>query len=497
MKGSKLLEILSTFSEDEIKSFEKFIDSPFFERQRDVSGIYSQIKKYHPNFKDEDLDWEKVFSKLYPKESYNEKKLKNLTSELTKLAEQFLFYRSIRTDQIDDKLTLASEYKKRDLDSLFLSIMKTVEEKLNDPSFDSYEGFNQSERFYFLKDEYYFWKNDFDESIKNRIEATEYFTLTFLIKYLQRLRDKNMLTLRYNKPFENSLLDTLTENIDFEKIIDSLKKSNYRFVWLLEIYYYIYLCEKDISDSENFYKLKALFLNNIDFFSKESKDQIFSSMVGYCERAASSGNGEMYREEFELINKMFEYEVFTGEKNKFINPVIFRNIMLLALKLKEYDWLEDFGKGYIEKLKPNFRENLDHLLKANLNFARKNFDEALYNLSDIKYDHFMYKFDVKNLMLKIYYELGLYSQAYSMIDAFKHFLDDNKEHSEIHNQNYRNFLNIYTKLIKVKESGKFSELPQLFQITNSTKSLASRIWILEKLNEMNTDSLKSSEFRRT
>lgn len=485
MKGNKLLEILRTFSEDEIKSFEKFIDSPFFERQRDVSGLYSLIKKYHPDYANENLDKQKVFSKLYPKEEFNEKKLKNLYSELTKLAEHFLLYRSLRINEINDKLSLASEYKKRDLDSLYNSVMKTIEDKLNYSPFDSYEGFNLREKFFYIKDEYYFWKNDFDKSIKNRIEATEYFTLTFLIKYLQRLRDKNMLTLRYNKPFENPLLDTLTENINFENTIDSLRKSNYRYVWLLEIYYYIYLCEKDNTDTEKFYKLKDIFLSHINFFSQESKDQIFSSMIGYCERAASEGKEEMYSEEFELINKMLEFEVFTGGKNKFINPVVFRNIMLLALKLKEYDWLEIFGKNYIEKLKPNFRENLDHLLKANLNFARKYFDKALYNLSDIKYDHFMYKFDVKNLMLKIYYELGLYSQAYSLIDAYKHFLDDNKEHSKIHNENYRNFLTLYSKLLKMKESGNFSELPQLLKQIRNTQSLASRIWILEKIDEIN------------
>lgn len=97
----------------------------------------------------------------------------------------------------------------------------------------------------------------------------------------------------------------------------------------------------------------------------------------------------------------------------------------------------------------------------------------------------MYKFDVKNLMLKIYYELGLYSQAYSLIDAYKHFLDDNKEHSKIHNENYRNFLTLYSKLLKMKESGNFSELPQLLKQIRNTQSLASRIWILEKIDEIN------------
>src|SRR5947207_15117833 len=41
MKDSKIAGILSTFSKDEIKSFEKFIISPYFSHRRYVSGFFS------------------------------------------------------------------------------------------------------------------------------------------------------------------------------------------------------------------------------------------------------------------------------------------------------------------------------------------------------------------------------------------------------------------------------------------------------------------------
>jgi tetratricopeptide (TPR) repeat protein len=151
--------------------------------------------------------------------------------------------------------------------------------------------------------------------------------------------------------------------------------------------------------------------------------------------------------------------------------------------MKEFRWLKKFIETYTEKLRPEYRENMKYLARANLDFAQGKFEKALENISKVKYDIFIYKFDVKNLMLKIYYELNLFDPAFSLIDAFKHFLSENKEHAEIYRMQYGNFLRIYGKLLKAKESGKTGEVDFLSEEVDSTEALASRIWLKEKINE--------------
>jgi tetratricopeptide (TPR) repeat protein len=158
--------------------------------------------------------------------------------------------------------------------------------------------------------------------------------------------------------------------------------------------------------------------------------------------------------------------------------------MLLALRLKEFEWLDKFAEEHSGKLKPEFRENLVSLLKANLYFALGEFEKALEYLNMFRYDIFIYKFDVKNLMLKIYYELGLYFQAYSLIDAYKHFLNNNKEHAKIHNKQYKNFINLYSRLLKIKERGANEDMDMLLNEVEKTEALASRIWLREKFGEL-------------
>lgn len=487
MLDSKLIEIIRTFSTNEIKSFEKFIASPYFARGRDVLGLFSIIKKYYPDFNIVVLEKKNIYSKLYPKEKYNEKKLKNLSFELTKLAEQFILFESFKSDKLENRLRFTEELKKRDLDKFFLSSLKTLENQLDDSLFDPDECFSKEEKFMLLREDYYFWKTDFDNSVKYRLKNTEYFTLSFLIKFLQRLRDKKTITVRYNKSFDNPLLESMEENLDFEKLLDSLRKKDYKFFWLLELFYHFYMCAPMTGNEEHYYKLKELFLSNIEAFSPSGKDQIFSVLTAYCSAVAEKGDTSLYREEFELVNKMFEHKVFTADENKFINPIVYRNIMLLALRLKEFEWLDKFAEKHSDKLKPEFRENLVSLLKANQCFALGEFERSLEYLNMIKYDIFIYKFDVKNLMLKIYYELGLYFQAYSLIDAYKHFLDNNKEHAQIHNKQYRNYINLYSRLLKIKENGANEDMDMLLNDIEKTEALASRIWLREKLGELQKD----------
>src|SRR5690606_8526792 len=105
--------------QEELKSFEKFILSPYFTRGRDVSGFFSQIKKIYPDFKSSKINKEIFFNELFPGEKYNQKKLKNLSFELTYLAEQFLISESLKKNESEKELMLSIQYKDRGKRKLF------------------------------------------------------------------------------------------------------------------------------------------------------------------------------------------------------------------------------------------------------------------------------------------------------------------------------------------------------------------------------------------
>jgi len=54
MKKSKLklIQLLSSFTKEEFKEFEKFILSPYFNSSRNLHPLYLALKKYYPNLSD-------------------------------------------------------------------------------------------------------------------------------------------------------------------------------------------------------------------------------------------------------------------------------------------------------------------------------------------------------------------------------------------------------------------------------------------------------------
>ncbi|MBK8983686.1 MAG: hypothetical protein IPM38_15555 [Ignavibacteria bacterium] len=65
MRSLRLVNILKTFTKEEIKEFEKFVASPYFSRGRNLSPFFSVIKKYYPEFYPDQYSAEKIFRELF------------------------------------------------------------------------------------------------------------------------------------------------------------------------------------------------------------------------------------------------------------------------------------------------------------------------------------------------------------------------------------------------------------------------------------------------
>ena len=60
MKNSKLINILKTFSPEEIKLFEKFLASPFHSSGKNCIPLFRSMKKYYPEFDTDKISYENL-----------------------------------------------------------------------------------------------------------------------------------------------------------------------------------------------------------------------------------------------------------------------------------------------------------------------------------------------------------------------------------------------------------------------------------------------------
>lgn len=490
MQDSKLIEVLKVFSAKEWKDFEKFVNSPYFSTGRDVTGLYNILKKHHPEFTSDKLDKEKVFSSLFPGEAFNEKKLKNITSDFTGMAEQFLVNEALAlNDELFDE-TLASVYKDKKSDKLFLRTLNSLEKKLSGRKFQSDKCYTEEERLERLFEEYYIGIHKFDKSVPKRIKYTEYVILTFFVTFLRKQRDKIIIQSYYNLEFTSPLIDSVYESIDFDKLLKLLKEKKSEWLWLIEIYYYAFKTLQNVDDEAMFKKFQELFYENINKFSRKEQYFIFNDFIAWLHTKDNKSGTLSAREEFEIFKKMLEHNAYSPSEKEFMSVLLYRNIMNMAISLEEYGWFEKFISEYTSKLKPEFRDNMENLAKANLFFDEEKFEDALSCLSKIPYDIFIYKLDIKNLMLRIYYELGLYEAAFSMINAFRNFLSTTNEISEIFKTQQLNFVNFYNRLLKMKADNKFEDAGFISKEIEKKDSVASKSWLVEKAEELKIKSNK-------
>ncbi len=102
MKKSSAIEIISTFSKEDLDLFSDFLKSPYFNKIKNAVKLYTEIKRYAPGFDNENIDKEKLWKKIFPGKEYNYGTMKNLIHEFTRLAEKFVTNEIYKKNEIQE-----------------------------------------------------------------------------------------------------------------------------------------------------------------------------------------------------------------------------------------------------------------------------------------------------------------------------------------------------------------------------------------------------------
>lgn len=130
MKDPKLIAILKTFTPEEMKSFEKFIISPYHNKGRNFKPLLTMLKKLHPEYPPEKLTGEKIYRKIYPKNKYDEigspKVIKVLISQLTQIALTYLQVEGFLKNRSYTNSCMIKELRSRQLNEILQSTVSQI-----------------------------------------------------------------------------------------------------------------------------------------------------------------------------------------------------------------------------------------------------------------------------------------------------------------------------------------------------------------------------------
>ncbi len=131
MKDTKLVQTLKTFTKEEIKSFEKFIASPYFNNGRNYLPLFNELNKFSPDYENEHLTQEYLYKKIYPSRKFNRQVMWNQVSQLEKLAMEFLLQTALKKNKVERYIILIDELSQRKLDKQIFKAIETTGKQIN------------------------------------------------------------------------------------------------------------------------------------------------------------------------------------------------------------------------------------------------------------------------------------------------------------------------------------------------------------------------------
>ncbi len=469
--GSSLINLLKTFSKTEMREFGKFVHSPFHNNRSNVSELYDIINRFYPLFSHRDFSKENVFTMIYPGSAYKDDIMRRLTSNLFKLAEEYLSYQNFRKEEINTNKNLLEQYTERDISSLYMKQYKKTLSALNRDKLRNagyYNSIADVERINHTNitrrdttgKKYSGWKQ-----IDSVWQST---VITLLRLYIIMLQNIS----QFNHKFDENkakLLLNLIENPVFTKSKAA------------EILYLAYKLMTDQRSDDIFYKLKKILWQNYDMINFTERDAVFISMLTYCWDMNVKHGKNYSKEEFMIISFMLDKgQLIEGNK---MYSEWFMYAFLTATKAGEVKFAEDFIKKYGNMIPESERYNAVNHAYAELEMIKKNYEKSLEYLALPRYNNLSEKMRANNMYLRLYYELGRSEQFFYSVDSFKHMLERETSLSSSTKRVRVNFVKYVSALYRIRLGETKTDISRLRKKIENTETFYNK-WLLEKISEL-------------
>jgi len=470
--NSSVVQLLRSFSKDERSEFGKFVHSPFNPR-KEVSRFFDELKKFFPAFSNPGFAKENIFAKLYPGQKYRDDVIRRLSSNLFKLAEEFIAFKMFKDDEFEKKRRILEYYSYKYDHNFFRKQAAKTETFLESKSIRNGDYYYKLKQIYETKSSH-FSKYDstrkkFDNT-QDLIDLTwQHSVISLLSIYDLAVNDMMYFTKKYNIDLLKPLLE-IYNNPAFSKSTAA------------KVYYYSLKLNTDGRNDDTFYALKNILEQNSGIFEKEELFEFYISMHNYLFEKGLHPGPEISRLEFEVGVKMLELGLIT--EGNVMTAEWFANVFLKAIKANEIKFAEKFIEDYKMMLSVKERSNIVNYSYAELELNKNNFKKSLGFLAKIKFNNVWEKLRVNHMYIKLHYELNDSESFYYIIDSFKHSLKNEYSVNDYVKKLHDRFIKYVIPLFRSKNKIQDISLLKMKKEILNTPEVAGKKWLLDKIAEL-------------
>jgi hypothetical protein len=472
MQKSVLVEILSVLDKKELRRLHKWLLSPAHNQREDVVQMFEYLCKHVTDENEKSLEKERVWKHLFPKEPYDDARIRQSMYFLLQNVEEFLVFTELQKDRAKTQSILLKVYRSKHVDRAFRLSMEAArksqldENQRNSAFFKAQYELEQEQYEYLLAQK---WSMEFNlQDVANTLD----------LSYISdKLRVSCMMLshqyLYQKASYNHGILDYILEYIQQHEYL--LKES------AISIYYYAYKAFTEIDNPEYFEQLIKVIFESSNALPKSELHNSYLLALNHCTGRINRGQREYIKQAFDLCKNGCETNILL--QNNIITKTIFSNTVLYAITLKEFAWVEQFIHTFEKNLEEKHRKSMVNFSLARLFFEQNQYDKAQQYLFDFEYDDPVMNMIAKTILLKIYFERRNLNAFESLVESMRSHLQRQAYLSPAHKQLFKNLLSQMKKLINLNPYSK-TEIDKFEEGVRAANPLSDREWFLAQVEKM-------------
>ena len=472
MENTFFSDVFSSLNNAECKLLAKFVASPYHTGRMYLSpllGYFIACKKQN-TVSQKEVAWQQ----MHPDEPFDDQRWRLALSNLLKLTEEFLASQEIKEESGLKRQFLAQSYRKRRLTKHYLRNLRAWEtelEKETQQSADFYE-----KQYWLEWEKYRHLSLDNQPEVLNLQEMSDAMDTVFIARKLRHACFSFSHQTIFKKDYHIKLLDEIL----------SLVKNNFELLQfpVINLFYHCYLALTVGSTSQSaetretsFQQFKQLLFDLGDRLPEDERRSLLLLAINFGIRQMNSGRAEYDRPVLDLYQMALENSLLL--ENGSLSRFAFNNIVAIALRLNETEWVEHFLYAYKHTLDRPHRNVTFSLNLARLGYARKNYQEALLHLQFSDYKHPVNNIVAKVLQMKIYYETDELEALEAHLRNMRTYIRRQRSFG-YHKENFLNIIGFVQALVELNPFDKKVREALRERIENAG-TLTEREWLLEQV----------------
>lgn len=461
------MQLLRTFTREEVRDLKKFVRSPFFNQRPEVVALSDWLTKYLRS-EQPVPDKTAAFRAVFGDKPYDDHRIRMAISFLYQAALRFLSVRDFLSDQQQQQAQLARSLRRRKLPELARQARQASAAVLHSLS---YRNADMQEAEYQLLLEQH--RSDIEQNAApsgSLQELSDQLDRSFLSRKLWQSCFLLSHQTVSNFQYDFGLLDLALTRLDNSSGLETPA---------ISLYYYCFKALNTPGEKAYFQTFRELLYRHSSLFPEDELRDLYVLAVNFCIRQYNAGNKEYLPEQFDFYREGLAKGYFLVEG--VLSRYTYQNAATIGLVLREYDWVDAFIHSYCAMLPPSYRESLFSFNLARLEYHRQRPDQALSLLQKAEYKDILLHLAAKMLQLKIYYEMEATDLLESHLQAFQTFIR-RKKNLGYHRENYRNTIHFTRKLLECPSFEKKQRAALRTEI-ESAKAIAEKEWLLEQVED--------------